>query len=176
MGVEVAIAVVALAVAGASAYEQNKQAKEAAKERKQANKVAQAEQSAVKNDNRRQQIREERVRRASIIQASQNTGVSESSGQLGATSALGSLISGNLASSSRQANSSNAIGGHLQKATNYDAKAATWGQIGSFSSSIFGMAAGAAASGNDSPNINPPVNSGTNYSPVTAKPQTSIFG
>jgi hypothetical protein len=172
----VGAAIAALVVTVASAYQQNKAAKEAAKERKDAGKVQQAEQTAVKNDNRRQQIREERVRRASIIQASQNTGVSESSGQLGATSALGSLISGNLASTSRQANSSNAIGGHLQSATNLDAKVSTWGQIGAFSSSIFGMAAGSAASGGGSPNINPPVDSGQNYSPVTAKPQTSIFG
>lgn len=175
MGVETAIAVVTLAITAAGAYEQSRQAKSQAKDRKKAGQVAQAEQAAQMNQSRRAQVREERVRRAQILQSAQNTGVSQSSGELGATSALGSLIGGNLAGMSRQQNSANAIGNLNQSAADSELKAAQWGAVSSISSGIFGAAAGGLAKGGDSPNINPPVNSGQNYSPVTAKSQ-SIFG
>ena len=169
----VGVAIAALVVTAASAYQQSRAAQAAAKDRKEASRVSQAEQAAQQNQSRRQQVREERVRRAQILQNSQNTGVSQSSGELGATSALGSLIDGNLAGMQRQANSASAIGGLSQSAANQDLKGAQWGAIGSFSSSVFGLAAGAIGT-NSSPNVNPPV--GQNMSPVTAKPQTSIFG
>lgn len=169
----VGAAIAAVVITAASAYQQSKQAKAAASERKEASRVAQAEQAAQQTQNRRQQIREERVRRASIIQNSQNTGVSQSSGELGATSALGSLIGGNLAGMQRQQNSSAAIGGLNQSAANADLRGAQWQGIGQISSSIFGYAVGQIGQ-QQSPNINPPV--GQNYSPVTAKPQSSIFG
>lgn len=143
MGVEVAIAAVGLAVGVASAYEQSRQASAAAKDRKRAGQVSQAEQAAQQTANRRQQIREERVRRAQIVQSSVNTGVSGSSGELGSQSALGSLISGNVAATSRQVNSSAAIGNLQQNAADADLKGATWGAIGSIGSSIFGLGANA---------------------------------
>lgn len=144
MGIETAIAVVAVAVAGASAYEQAKQSKAAAKDRKEAGKVSQAEQAAAQNQSRRQQIREERVRRAQITQASVNTGVSGSSGELGSQSALGSLISGNIAAGSRQQNSANAIGSLQQSAADKDLKGAMWGAVGGVAGTIFGVSASAA--------------------------------
>lgn len=144
MGVEVAIAVVSLAVAAGSAYEQQKQAKAAAKDRKKAGQVSQAEQAAQQTQNRRQQIREERVRRAQITQASVNTGVSGSSGELGSQSALGSLISGNLAATTRQQNSANAIGSFSQSAADKDVSAAGWGAVSGAAASIFGLSATAA--------------------------------
>lgn len=173
MGVEVAIAVVSLATVAAGAYEQSRQAKSAAKDRKEAGRVSQAEQAAQLNQSRRQQVREERVRRAQVLQSAQNTGVSQSSGELGATSALGSLIGGNLAGISRQQNSSSAIGSLSQSAANADVKGAQWSAIGSIGGSVFGLAAGGLTTPS-SPNINPPT-TGQNFSPVTAKPQ-SIFG
>lgn len=168
----VGAAIAAVVVTAASAYQQSRAAKAAASERKEAGRVAQAEQAAQQNANRRQQVREERVRRAAVLQSSQNTGVSQSSGELGATSALGSLIGGNLAGMRRQENSSAAIGNLNQSAANFDLKGAQWQGIGQISSSVFGYAAGQIG-GSESPNINPPT--GQNYSPVTARPQTSIF-
>jgi hypothetical protein len=170
----VGAAIAAVVVTAASAYQQNRQAKAAAKDRKEAAQVSQAEQAAQQNQSRRAQIREERVRRAQVLQSSQNTGVSQSSGELGATSALGTLIGGNLAGMQRQQNSAGAIGGLTQSAADADMKGATWGAIGQVSGSIFGAAIGQIGSG--SPNINPPV--GQSSSPATA-PQTrsqSIFG
>lgn len=166
----VAVAVVSLAVTAAAAYEQSRQSKAAAKDRKEAAAVSQAEQAAQQNQNRRQQIREERVRRATILQSSQNTGVSASSGELGATSALGSLISGNLAGMNRQSRSAAGIGAANQSAADADLKGAQWGAIGNFAGSIFGASLGAVGTQSNSPQ------------PVQVKPtavsgsQGSIFG
>lgn len=140
------VAVAAVAVAVGSAYMAQKNAKAAAKDRKEASQVGQAEQAAQRNDNRRQQVREERVRRAQIMQASENTGVSESSGELGATSALGTLINSNVATQSRQQNSSNAIASWSQSAADKDLVANQWTGIGSVAGSVFGVAAGARMS------------------------------
>lgn len=166
MGVEVAIAVVTLAVAAGSAYEQRQQAKEAASDRKKAAKTSQAEQAAQQNQNRRQQVREERVRRAQIAQSAVNTGASGSSGELGSESALGSIINGNLAANTRQQNSAAAIGSLNQSAADADLSAAGWSAIGSTATSVFGVAAGAYTS---------------SKTPTTTKPdaatnQSSIWG
>lgn len=172
MGVEIAIAAVTLGAVAAGAYEQSRLAKSAAKDRKEAGRVAQAEQAAQLNQSRRAQIREERVRRAQVLQSAQNTGVSSSSGELGATSALGSLIGGNLAGMQRQQNSAGAIGALQQSAADSDLKSAQVGAVVSIFSSA-GSAFAGQMGGPSSPNINPPT--GQNYSPAAAKSQ-SIFG
>jgi hypothetical protein len=164
MGVEIAIAVVSLAVTAAAAYEQSQAASSAAKDRKKAAQISQAEQAAQAQQSRRSQVREERVRRATILQSSQNTGVSQSSGELGASSALGSLISGNLAGAARQQNSSTGIGAANQSAANADIQGAQWGAIGNFAGSVFGMAASAATKSGGT----------TQVQPTTAAPQSSV--
>lgn len=135
------VAVAAVAVAAGSMYMSSQEAKAAAKDRKQASQVSQAESAAQRNNNRRQQVREERVRRAQIMQGSQNTGVSQSSGELGATSALGTLISANVATQSRQQNSSDAIASWSQSAADNDLSSQQWAGIGSIAGSVFGVAA-----------------------------------
>ncbi|SPF82139.1 hypothetical protein [Pseudomonas phage GP100] len=135
------VAVAAVAVAAGSMYMSSQEAKAAAKDRKQASQVSQAESAAQRNQNRRQQVREERVRRAQIMQGSQNTGVSQSSGELGATSALGTLISSNVATQSRQQNSSDAIASWNQRAADSDLASQQWSGIGSIAGSVFGVAA-----------------------------------
>lgn len=155
------VAVAAVAVAGYSAYQSSQAAKDAAKDRKQASQVGQAEQAAQRNQNRRQQLREERVRRAQIIQGSQNTGVSQSSGQLGATSALGTLISSNVASQSRQQNSSNAISSWMQSAADNDLASQQWAGIGNVAGSVFGVAAGARMNQQSATTVKPTASFGT---------------
>lgn len=135
------IAAAAVAVAAGSAYAANEQSKEAASERKKAGKVSSAEQEARASESRRQQIREERVRRATILQSSENTGVTSSSGQLGAISALGSQVGGNISSINRQSESANAIGSLNQSAANLDYRAGQAQQIGGFAGTVFGVAA-----------------------------------
>ena len=77
-------------------YKAGKDAAEAAEEQQQIS----ANQSKIQQDmNRRQQIREERVRRAAIAQSAQNTGVAGSSSASGSVGALSTITAGNLASS-----------------------------------------------------------------------------
>lgn len=149
------VAVAAVAVTAGSMYMSSQEAKAAAKDRKQAAAVSQAESAANRNNNRRQQVREERVRRAQIMQSSQNTGVSQSSGELGSTSALGTLISANVATQSRQQNSSNAISSWNQRASDSDLASQQWSGIGSLASSVFGVAANARLSEQPKTEIKP---------------------
>ncbi len=81
-------------------YNAQQDAKQNARESAEAQRAAQAEQraraAAQAAQERRQQIREERVRRARIIQGSENAGVTDSSGAMGALAGIATNISANL--------------------------------------------------------------------------------
>lgn len=139
------LAVAAVAVAGATAYESNQQAKAAAKKEEEAGKVAGAEAAAQQTAQTRAQIREERVRRAQILQSSENTGVTGSSGALGSTGALQTTVGSNLAAASRQANSARAITGLQQDASNLMAKSRETQAIGGAISSALNFGSSYAA-------------------------------
>lgn len=149
------VAVAAVAVAAGSAYMSAQAQKDAAKDRKEAGRVSSAEQSAQRNQNRRQQVREERVRRAQVMQSAQNTGVSQSSGELGATSALGTLISSNVATQSRQQNASNGISAASQSAADNDLASAQWAGIGSIAGSVFGASASMSMASSSATKVKP---------------------
>lgn len=134
------VAAAALAATAYAGYEQRQEAKAAAKEKKEARAVAGAEQSAQQMETRRQQLREERIRRAQILQASENTGVSASSGQLGSVSALGTSTGANVASLSRQANTATGIGAAEQRAANAQLRGEQAAAFGGISSTVFGTA------------------------------------
>lgn len=116
------LAIAAVAVAGASSYEANQQAKAAAKKDEEAQEVSAAEQAAQQTAQTRAQIREERIRRAQILQSSENTGVTGSSGALGSIGALQTTVGTNLAAASRQAASAQAITGLQQEAADLRSK------------------------------------------------------
>src|SRR3546814_18737431 len=69
------LAIASLVVAAGSAYVSYKPNQAAARNQKKANQVAQAEQSAQKQTEIRNQVQKERVKREQIIQASQNSRV-----------------------------------------------------------------------------------------------------
>lgn len=156
MGVEVALAAASLAAGAASAYKQAQEQKEAKKDAKKAEaerNKARAEQrasnAAQAAAERRAQIREERVRRAKVIQASENTGVSGSSGEAGATgnlaTTLGSNIGMNLGAIQTAENISQAnqnAANFLGSAQSHQADAAMWGGVGQLSQSIFSASGG----------------------------------
>lgn len=139
------IAAAAVAVAAGSAYSAHQQQADAADDQKEAARVSQNEQAAAAEQARRQQIRKERVQRASIIQASQNTGVSQSSGELGSLSVLGTSQGISSSNIDRSQASAAAIGELNQSAANNMRAAQTTQQIGSVAGSIFGAAAPYAA-------------------------------
>lgn len=103
----------------------------------------------------RSQIREERIRRARIIQASVNTGVSGSSGEIGSTGGLATQLGSNLGFMNGQQAGAQRISGLGQNAADFLSAsqnkindANQWGQIGGLGLSIFGATGGFNQLGN----------------------------
>lgn len=158
MGI-VAVAVAALAVSAGSAYmsyEQQKKAsrnqRRAADEQRKINAQQEANNAQQAARERRQQIREERVRRARILQSSENMGVGDSSGSLGATGSLATNLSDNLGSNLSALRSAQIISRHSQRQADFMsaagqnmANANMWGQVSSFAGSVFSAAGGYGA-------------------------------
>lgn len=101
MAVTAAFAAVAVGAAsyveGQSARKEQAAATSAqAKVQGQIQSEQKAANTAASANERRQQLRETRVRRARIMQASQNTGAGGSSGEFGAISGLGTNLSANI--------------------------------------------------------------------------------
>lgn len=141
MGIEV-IAYAALATTAASTVAQQRASSKANKAQKQASneqRASNAQQAAME---RRAQIREQRVKRARLLQSSENTGVSGSSGALGAESSLSSQLSSNVGFNVGQIASANRISEASQRASNNLNQANMWGQVGNLSTSIFAASGG----------------------------------
>lgn len=90
------IAGVALATTAYSISEQKSEAKKAARAQTQIRNEENARNKSQQMVERRQQLREERIKRARVIQAAQNTGTAASSGETGAVSSLGTQLGSNL--------------------------------------------------------------------------------
>lgn len=139
------VAIAAVAASAAAGYEQRRQSKAAAKDQEEAAETARAEEMARQNETRRQQVREERIRRATILQQSANTGVAASSGEIGAVSALGTQTAVNQASLSRQQGTAEGITELNQSAAQHELKGQEAAAIGSIAGSIFSYSAPYAA-------------------------------
>ena len=167
------LAIGSLVVAAGSAYASYQQGQKSARAQKNARQVALAENAARQQQDIRNQVRQERVRRAQILQASQNTGVGMSSGAIGGVSALGTQVGAYIGSASRLTNSNNAIGFFNQEAQDASNRASIFGQVSGLAftgANIFGSQAGAQADfakwfGNDSPTAKPQ-RARTNTTPV----------
>jgi hypothetical protein len=163
MGLDpVTIGIAGLALGAVSTIQQMEAASDAKSARNQAaeeQRKAQAEQKAMNAQQqaaaRRQAIREERVKRARIMQASENTGTSFSSSEAGATGGLSTQLGGNLGFSLGQYNSAARMSDYGQSAANFLSSADNkmtqanmWGGVGSLGMSIFSQAGGFKAFGN----------------------------
>lgn len=110
----------------------------AANEQRKARNVQEARSAEAAMNERRKQYREERIRRAQIIAASENTGVSGGSGELGslaglstkAGAAIGSNIGG-IAAGQAISQYEQTAADFLGSAQDHMNDANTWGQIGS---------------------------------------------
>ena len=120
MGVEAAVAV---AVIGAGVSHQ--QQKKAAAQEKKGRKIARAGEAATEAKNIRQQIREERVKRAQIIAAAETSGVAGASSEAGSLSALRSTVGSNIAFSKGQTEVADQVSRRLQKASDLNRRADT---------------------------------------------------
>lgn len=140
------IAAAALTVGVASAYQQRQSAKEqrramqqAAYEEKKVRAVSAAQNTFRQAQEQRQQIREERVRRAQIMQASENAGVSGSSGAMGAVGALSTNLNSNVGFNRSSAAAGQLITGFSQNAADYNTTASKWGFRAQTAGSISGL-------------------------------------
>lgn len=158
MAVSTTTALIASAVVAAgSAYTQHRQGKKAADAQKEASRIggnqAQIEQQA----QRRQAVREERIRRAQILQASETSGVAGGSGEIGSTGALGSITAGNLASSHSADRTTQRLGQLNNRVASAQQRQQTAGAIGGLSGTVFSSLGGAPALvsgfGNSGPNV-----------------------
>lgn len=126
MAILTAIAVASAIAGGVSAYSGIQSRKEAAANysaQADEQRKAQSEQSALnfqqQAQERRNQVREERVRRAKILQASENGGTAGSSGEYGAIDSLATQLSSNLGINAGRAQAGANIGGYLQNAADF---------------------------------------------------------
>lgn len=144
------IGAVVSAVGGiAQANAQQKQADamaDSARAQREANRIEGAQQEVASRESRRQRIREQRIRRAQILAASENQGTSQSSGAIGATSALGTNLGTMNAFSLGESRSNAGINSNMQRAADFTAQANRYGaqaaSIGQWTNTISGAVSG----------------------------------
>ena len=120
------------------------QQRKAAGERKKAGRIGRAQQAAVEARTTRQQIREERVKRAQILAAAENTGVAGASSEAGSLSAMRTSVGSNIAFRNEQTAYADAQSKKLQNAADLDRKASNtlaFTKIASSAVSAFGKPA-----------------------------------
>lgn len=123
MGIEVILGAASLAlglVSGTSAAADRKNAAAASTE---ANKVRTASSQIQASEQRRQLLREERLRRARMLQGAQNSGTSGSSGVMGGVSAITTNVDNIISQQLGENKANEGINKWEQKAVNYENKA-----------------------------------------------------
>lgn len=127
MGIELIIAGLSALVGVVGGIAQANSASAAAAEQREARNIQTAQQKTAGIESRRQRIREERIRRAQIIAASENQGTSDSSGQVGAVGALSTNLSGLIGTSLGESKANQAVSTRLQNAENFTAQGNAFG-------------------------------------------------
>lgn len=140
-----AIAAATLAATAGAAYTQYQASGRAADAQEDAQKIGAAKGEVDQRSRRRQQLRQERIRRAAILQASENTGVSGSSGAIGSTGALQTNTGTNLSNLAAGASASRGLEDASRRRAAAISTGQTAGAIGSISGSIFQQAGGFGA-------------------------------
>lgn len=126
---------VAIGVAAAGAAASNNQSRKSQAHQDNAEEAKVAAQQSADAEMRRQRYREERVKRAQIIQFAQGSGVSQSSGVEGATSSLATQVGSSVAFQTGQQEASKIIGSEMKQASDYNTRANTYGQVSNLATS-----------------------------------------
>lgn len=132
MGIEIILGAAALAVGLVSTGISTSAANASAAASKEAQNIQLGQSAVNARENRRQLLREERIRRARILQSSNNAGGSGSSGEAGAMGAITSNIGGQIAASSGESKSNAGINTFSQRAQDLDSQARqalAWGEV-----------------------------------------------
>lgn len=138
MGIEVAIGAAIAAASVATGVMQYSQAKKASRERKEANAISTANAQNESAASRRKAVREARIRRAMILQSSENSGVAESSGALGATGVVNTNLGSQNSQAMGQTRAITGINAANQRAADYEFKGARIGAFGDIFTSGLG--------------------------------------
>jgi len=125
MGVEVAALV--LTAYGTAKSIQAQDA--AASDRRKAAKQTAKQRELAAQEQRRQKAREERVRRAQIIQSAASTGTTGSSGELGAIGSIGTQFQAGAGFAANQAALGASASSYLQRASDRDTSAGMFGLV-----------------------------------------------
>lgn len=133
------IALLSLATAAATGIAQAVQARKATKARRESQAVQTAGENIRDQASRRRAAKEERIRRARLIQASTTGGTSGSSGEVGATSALGAGFASALSRQSAQKGVARGISAANEKEATAVGKANLYGALGDFAQQGLGM-------------------------------------
>lgn len=120
---------------------------DAAKAQRKAASTAQNERMNRDLETKRQQLRQERVRRAQIQQSSQNTGVAASSGQIGAESAINTQVGQNISNITSEQQANLAIGYYQQKASDAQVRAQSGQQFTQLAMTGLSLYSGFGAAG-----------------------------
>lgn len=161
--------VASLAIGAYSTVKSQQQAKKAAAAQRNAARAQQASsaeqqanQRAQQEAERRQQVRENRIKAAQIMQSSENTGTSGSSGEAGAVSSLNTQMNTNLGAISGAAMHTNAASAYNQQAsdlwfqaTQYQNSANNWQQFGQLGQQAIGVGFGIYGSSSPTQNYTP---------------------
>lgn len=112
--------------------------REAAAENREANEIQKASSKVQSNLDRRAAVRQERIKRAAILQESINTGVGGSSGESGAIGSLGGSLSSLSAEAIGKGKANEGINLRRQNAEDIRSKGRATGAIFSTIGSLFG--------------------------------------
>ena len=123
MGLELIFGAISLAVGLVSTAASQSAAKKSGAAQKEANNISLAQSQNAAREDRRQLLREERIRRARIMQGSYNAGGSGSSGELGALGAITTNVDSTVAGAEANSKANAGINMFTQKAANYDQQA-----------------------------------------------------
>lgn len=146
MAVSTTTALIASAVVAAgSAYSQHRQGQKAADAQKEASRIGSNQAQIEQQAQRRQAVREERIRRAQILQASETSGTAGGSGETGSVGALGSLTASNLASSHSADRTSARLTSLGNRVASANQRANTAGAVGSVAGTVFSNLGGTTA-------------------------------
>lgn len=139
MGLVTTLAVASLAVAAVGTAASIEQGNASAKAQKDARATQAAQSSINQQNNIRDQVRAQRVKTAQIAQASSDTGVTASSGEIGGISALASQTGSNVGAIQQAGLTTSTLSNDYQKAADAQSRSQLYGQVARIGSEGFNI-------------------------------------
>jgi hypothetical protein len=132
MGLELILGAASLAVGVISASSAQSAQRKSVAAQKKAQAISLAQSKVESRESRRQLLREERIRRARLMQGAFNAGTSGSSGEIGAGGAMTTNVDSSISFAAGQSKANEGINLWNQKAMDFDQKARealAWGEV-----------------------------------------------